>query len=144
MGFSVSGATAIVFLGMIVSFGIAYAGAFNAFERIDDAYQDDADRALEQKNTAVTLTNVSWDQTGTNYLTVEVENTGSTSLSVEDTDLLVDNEYQTSFETRAVDGNAATDLWLPGETLNFTVMNETRPGRVKVVTEMGVSATGAV
>ena len=144
MGFSVSGATVIMFLGMIASLGIAYSGAFNAFEQVDDAYRDDADRVLDQKNTVIELANVSWEQTGTDQLTVEVENTGSTSLSVNDTDLLVDNEYKVDFVNRTVDGNAATDLWLPGETLNLTVTNETKPTRVKVVTETGVSATGAV
>lgn len=144
MGFSVSGATAILFLGMIVSVGIAYSGAFNALERVDDAYQEDTDRVLDQKNTAIDLTNVTYGQTGANYLTVEVENTGSTSLSVNDTDLLVDNIYQSSFVTRSVDGDATTDLWLPGETLTLTVTADSRPDRVKVVTEMGVSATEVV
>lgn len=144
MGFSVSGATAIVFIGMIVSLGIAYSGAFNGFEQVNDAYRDDADRALDQKNTAINVTNVSWNETGPNYLTVEIENTGAKTLSVEDTDLLVDNVYQEAFVTRAVDGNADTDLWLPGETLNLTVTTDARPDRVKLVTETGVSATEGV
>lgn len=142
MGFSVSGATVVLFLGMVVSLGIAYSGAFNAFEQVDDAYHDDADRLLEQKNTAIEVANVSWN--GTDRLTVEVENTGSTSLSVNDTDLLVDNVYQETVENRTVDGDAGTDLWLPGETLTFTVAADGQPGRVKVVTETGVSATGVV
>ena len=141
MGFSVSGATVVLFLGMIASLGIAYSGAFNAFEQVDDAYRDDADRALDRANTAIDVTNVSWDKTGPDHLTVEVENTGSTSLSVNDTDLLVENVYQTNFRTRAVDGNADTDLWLPGETLNLTVISVPKPDRVKVVTETGISAS---
>jgi flagellar protein FlaF len=144
VGFSVSGATVILFLGMVASLGIAYSGAFNAFEQVDNAYRDDADRVLDQQNTAVNVTNVSWDETGPSYLTVEIENTGSTSLSVEDTDLLVDNVYQETFENRTVDGNADTDLWLPGETLNLTVTVEPEPSRVKIVTETGVSATEGV
>lgn len=142
MGFSVSGATVVLFLGMVVSLGIAYSGAFNAFEQVDDAYHDDADRLLEQKNTAIEVANVSWN--GTDRLTVEVENTGSTSLSVSDTDLLVDNAYQETFVTRTVGGNPDTDLWLPGETLTLTVTADQEPTRVKVVTETGVSATGVV
>ena len=144
MGFSVSGATVILFLGMVISFGIAYSGAFNGFERVNDAVGEDSERVLDQQNTRLAITNVSWETGTTNYLDVSVENTGSTTLSVNDTDLLVDNVYQETFENRTVDGDGDTDLWLPGETLTFTVTNESQPERVKVVSGPGISVTEVV
>lgn len=144
MGFSVSGATAILFLGMIVSFGIAYSAASNSFERVSDAYDDETERMLDQQNTEIEIANVTWNASGNEYLNVSVQNTGSTSLSVEDTDLLVDNVYQESYVERTVDGDPDTDLWLPGETLNYTVSVDSEPDRVKVITETGVSATEGI
>lgn len=144
MGFSVSGSAAILFLGMVISFGVAYSAAFNGFENVSDAYKDDADRILDQKNTAINMTNVSWNQTATDQLTVKIDNTGATTLSVNDTDLLVDNNYQTSFVNRSVVENPESGLWMPGETLNMTITNASKPGQIKVVTGPGVSATGAV
>ena len=137
MGFSVSASAAIVFVGFVVAFTTLYPVAANGFERVTDARDDAADRALDQRNTAVELSNVSYEN-ATDTLTVEVTNTGATELSVAETDLLVDNTYWTG--NRSVDGDADTDVWLPGETLTITAGNVTlEPERVKVVTEHGVA-----
>lgn len=142
MGFSVSGATAIIFLAMFVSFGIAYSAAYNGFERVTDAESDHDDRMLDRRNTAL-------DITATNYsdgnLTVAVNNTGSTALDVTDTDVLVDGSYVTAANLTAdVNGDTETDLWLPGETLHLDISVQPKPTRVKVVTETGVAATEVV
>lgn len=136
MGFSVSASAAIIFIGFVVAFTTLYPVAANGLERVTDAREDVNDRALDRQNTAIELANTSYDN-GT--LTVEVNNTGTTELSASETDLLVDNTHWTG--ERSVEGDADTDVWLPGETLTITVENlSMSPERVKVVTENGVEA----
>jgi len=139
MGFSVSGSTAILFIAMFVSFGVLYTASYNGFERVADAKGEGMDQMLTQRNTELNITDTSYS--GGN-LTVTVNNTGSTSLSLNDTDVLVNGSYVTAsdVEARDVDGDAGTSLWLPGETLTVKV-NVTSPARVKVVTNTGVADT---
>ena len=81
---------------------------------------------------------------GVTEFRVRVNNTGSTALSVDETDALVDSDYRTDWRDNAtVAGNATTDLWLPGEQLVFNLTGD--PGqRVKVVTEHGVADSAEV
>ncbi|RBI63977.1 fla cluster protein FlaF [halophilic archaeon] len=153
MGFSVSGATAILFIAMFVSFGVLYTATYNGFERVTDARNAETDRALTQRNTAVNVTDV---DDGGDYLNVTVNNTGSTALNVNDTDLLVNGSYVTSEDVvnRTVEGDGETSLWLPGETLRVEVDVSSDPWnvddvssvswQVKVVTGPGVADTEVV
>lgn len=147
MGFSVSGATVILFLGIVISFGIAYSAANNGFERVHQAYEENAEDDLTRQNTAVniTSTNVA-NEGGQLYLETDVTNNGTTTLSVKDTDVLVDGTYKvhSNMETLTVDGNSNTDLWLPGETLHFKVAVSSTDPLVKVVTGPGVAASEEV
>lgn len=139
MGFSVSGATAIILLAGMIAFGIAFTAAANGFDVVSDAEDDRSDRFLDQQNSAIDVTEQSFDETE-EALTVEVENTGSVALAVSDTDLLIDGTLQTDeITTTAVADDEDTELWLPGEILAFEVDRETAPDRIKVVTETGVS-----
>lgn len=142
MGFSVSGSTAILFIAMFVSFGVVYTASYNSFERVTEAKGGEMDQMLNQRNTGLNITDTTYS--GGN-LTVSVNNTGATSLNLEDTDVLVDGSYVTDSDVvdRDVDGDVDTSLWLPGETLSVTV-NATSPARVKVVTGLGVADTEVV
>lgn len=141
MGFSVSASAAVIFVGLVVVFTTVYPAVDNGFERLTDARQDDADRLLAQQNTAIDVTNVTYDG-GSNTLIVTANNTGSTTVSLSDTDLIVDNEYYEG--TRTVEGSSATDLWQPGETLTVEVTVSPAPDRVRLVAEHGVADGGAV
>jgi flagellar protein FlaF len=140
VGFGVSGSTAIIFLGLLVATGTLYTAASTTAERLDEAHDDDQERLLDRKNTDVEIASAS--NVSTN-LEVKVTNTGSTTLSVEGTTLLVDNSY-VSPDTTKVEGDQATDVWAPGETLTFEVVDEGDAARIKVVTENGVAATAVV
>ena len=145
MGFSVSGSAAIVFVAMFIGFGMFHTATANGFERVSDAQADRTDRTLDRQNTAIEVASVAYDgATGGGTLTVTVNNTGATPLAVDAVDLLADNEYLVPNGT-AVDGDASTNLWLPGESLTLT-RDElgSAPARVKVVTGPGVAATEAV
>jgi flagellar protein FlaF len=142
MGFSVSGAAAIVFAGMFVAFGMFYTATAGSTERISEAESDHRDRALDQQNTALSMVEATY-YAANDSLIVQADNTGTTSLSVGETDLLVDNAYTTDANV-TVDGNATTALWLPGERVRYTVSADSQPGRVKLVTETGVAGTEVV
>ncbi|WP_137287257.1 fla cluster protein FlaF [Halorussus salinisoli] len=148
MGFSVSGSTVVLFLGIFISFGVAYSAANNGFERVNEAYEENADGELVRQNTEIDIADAAVaNEGGEAYLNVAVDNNGSTTLSVNDTDILIDGNYtpQTSQKmvTVEVDGNSETDLWLPGETLQFNV-SVTDPDRVKVVTGPGVATAEVI
>jgi flagellar protein FlaF len=145
MGFSVSGSAAILFIAAFVSVGILYSAAFNGYERVQDAEEVQDDRVLEAKNTAIEISNVTYDSTEEN-MTVNVTNNGSTALSINETDLISNGSYVTrdAYVSTSVDGNTETDLWLPGETYSLTVTQSPKPDRVKIVTENGVAATEVV
>lgn len=139
MGFSVSASAGIIFLAAFLAFGTIYTAGSNGYERVSGAHQTAADHALRRTNTAITIQNASYSG-GT--LSVTVTNNGTTSLGVNDTTVIADNAVVNG--TRTVNGNAGTDLWLPGETLRVTTTLPARPSRVEVVTGNGVSVGGVV
>lgn len=141
MGFSVSGSTVIILIGCLIAFSAAFTVATSSFDRVTTAQDERADRLLDRQNTAIEIGAVERDG-GT--LTISVTNTGSTVLSIDRTDLLVDGEYRDA-EPTVTDANgttkSGTTLWLPGETLEYSI--ESDGNDVKIVTEHGVAATGA-
>jgi len=134
VGFSVSGSFAILVLASFIAFGMLYSAGSTGFERVNEATGATADNQLGEQNTAIAITNATHDGTD---LVVNVSNEGSTALSINDTDLIVDGTYQTDIDVGVVD-QPTSELWLPGETLQFTVTIDP-PTRAKVVTEHGVA-----
>jgi flagellar protein FlaF len=144
MGFSVSGSAAVIFVAAFIGFGMFYSATANSFERVNDAREDQRDRLLDQQNTDISIISATWNSTGEDNLVVTVDNTGSETLSVEETDLLVDNDYETGYST-SVDNDDSTDIWASQEQLKITVTSfSSPPDRVKVVTENGVAETAVV
>ena len=138
MGFGVSGASAVIFLGLFIAAGTLYTTTSNTAEIVSDAHHDDRERLLDRRNTAINVTSAVYD-TSAETLNVTVENTGTHTLSVDATTVLANNTY-VSTSNATVDGASGTDLWEPGTALELTVSNVTDyPARVKVVTETGVA-----
>lgn len=144
MGFSVSGAAALIFLSLFIAFGTMYTATDNSFQQVTDAQDDQTDRTLETKNAGIDLVSAVYDA-GANELTVTANNTGATTLSLNATTLLVNNSFESGWEPDAsVDGNTGTDLWLPGETVTITVTATSQPATVSLTTAAGVSAAAEV
>lgn len=148
-GLSTSGSLLIVFAGMFLALSVAYSVTANTAERIADASEDRAERHRAVQLTTVNVTGATWDTTTSN-LTVTVNNTGDTVLSVPDADTVVDGNYVpvSDYERVEVEGRAS-DLWRPGEQLvledDDTVATfDSAPGRVRVVTETGVADAAEV
>lgn len=138
MGFGVSGSTAIIFLGLFVATGTLFTTASTTFEQVDEAQDHRHEALLDRSNTEIVVTNALYNTT-TGTVNLTVSNEGATTLSVNGTTVLVDNQYQ-STASALVEGNAETDLWEPGEDLTL-VISMAEPSRVKVVTERGVADT---
>ena len=139
MGFSTSGATVVIFVGLLIGFGTLYPTVETAGERISNAESAHDDRTLRQQNTAIVVSGTTYNATN-DIFTVSVNNTGSTTLSVNRTDLIVDGRYRTP-ETFAVAGTENRTVWTPGSQLELTVTGVTsEPERVKVVSGPGVAA----
>lgn len=138
MGFSVSGSAALVFAALFVAFGVWHGAATESFERVSDAREARADDALDERNTDLRIDTARYAG-GT--LVVRATNTGSVALSLNATDVVVDNAYRTDWQADAEidDRTLATDLWLPGETVNATFATGGPPDRVTVATENGVA-----
>ena len=142
MGFSVSASTAIIFAGLFLATGILYPAMDNGMERINDAQVDRDQAQLDLRNTAIEIEGTDVDANDGDGEII-VKNTGTTSLDVTEVDLIIDGDYQRVGEGgTSVDGDDSTDLWLPGEQL--TLEFEGSPGRIKVVTEHGISVSTEV
>lgn len=143
MGFSVSGSTVVILIGCLIAFSAAFTVATDGFDRVTTAQDDRADRLLDRQNTAIEIGDVSRENDTT---TLSVTNTGSTALSIDRTDLLIDGQYST--ETPSVRSGTSdhlkegTDLWVPGDRLEYEL--ETDGERVKIVTENGVATSSAL
>lgn len=143
MGFSVSGTAAIFLVAFFIASGTFVTAVSNGFEDVTAAQAAETDEVLRKQNIEITIVDVSYDA-DTDILTVAVNNTGTVALSVDDTDFVVDNTYQSSFASRRVSGDETTDLWLPGEALVVEISTTTTPVRVQVVTEHGIAETEVV
>ena len=142
MGFGVSGASAVIFLGLFIAAGTLYTTTSNTAEVVSDAQHEDRERLLDRRNTAINVTDAVYDTSDT--LNVTIENTGTHTLSVNATTVVADNEYGV-VTNASVEGDPMTDLWEPGTTLRLTVTNiDTVPSRVKIVTETGVADAAPV
>ena len=141
MGFGVSGSTAVIFLGVLIATGTLYTAAAGSAEQVSDARDTEQEELLDRRNTAIDVTEVVYNTSSSNdTLFITVINDGSTTLSVDDTSLLVDNEYVVPDST-AVEGDTETDVWAPDQSLVFETTNSSAPSRVKAVAENGVAAS---
>lgn len=142
MGFSTSGSLLVIFFSAFLALGTVYTAGANTTDHLSDGYGDQLSQHHEIQDTAIDVSAV-YHETDSN-LTIRVDNVGSTELTVNSTDVLVDGEYRTpaDFEIRTVE-DRQTDLWGLAEQLRLENQS-TVPDRVHVVTETGVTGTTAV
>ena len=133
MGFSVSGSAAIIFIGVIVAAGIALPPVVGSFGSLAGAQGEQVDRGIDALNTEIEIELARYDDEN-DELTLDIVNTGSTTLSRTGASVLVDGDIKP--------GVAGEGLWVPGETITVTVEDvTTEPDRVKVVVENGIAET---
>jgi flagellar protein FlaF len=140
MGFSVSTSYALIGLAVLAAFGTGYTVVSTSADRVTDATEDHLDRVEQVGATDISVTDVEYDFVD-GVLTVNITNTGSTQLSVGETDVLLDGEYvPEESRTTTVSGNTTTDLWGPEQTLVIGV-GAASSERAKVVTENGIEVS---
>jgi flagellar protein FlaF len=147
MGFSVSGAAAIIFASMFVAFGVWFTASANSFNQVSDAQDQQTESLIESENTEIAIVSATYNESGNELLRIDANNTGASQLSLSETDLLIDGEFVDGWQENwsvNVDGNTETDLWLSGEQLSITRDLATPPTRIKIVTEGGVAETATV
>lgn len=157
MGFSVSGATALLLIAFLISFGAFYTASTGAVDQVQDAQVDQTDRSIETLNTEIEIVSdeTSYNETGDRKLTIVAKNTGASTLQVEALSLLVDGKY-IPFEEDDVTLNEpdGESLWIPQQRLEITIdIQETDEldnddfddsVTIKLVTEHGIAATDEV
>ena len=142
MGFSVSGSTAVIFAGIFIAL-VMVASSFQATSsEVSSAWEVSQSNTVEQKNTEMEVTEVTYNQTS-NEVFVNVTNNGSATLSKDKLDLLVNGSLDS---TRTVDlyidgvWDSSTDIWVPRVKGTVTAGGiPTKPSGVKVVVDHGVS-----
>ena len=140
MGFSTNASVVILFVAALVSLGTLFPAAEGSFESVTSAMNDQESRLVSVRNTDVTLDNATYFA-GNDTLRVDATNEGTVSLSVNDTDVLVEGTLEAS-RTTAVEGVAGRTVWAPGEQLRVDVSGiAPAPDRVMVVTNGGVSVS---
>ena len=151
MGFSVSGSLVVVLLGLFIALGVYYGSVSNVMERVTDARAAQQDHTDLIHDATLNITSLSVVTSPSCGVELEVNNTGSATLLLNDTDLLLDNEYRTNWQSDAtVDGETTgskpdTDLWLPGERVTVQETGlDAAPRSVKVVSGPGVADTREV
>jgi flagellar protein FlaF len=145
VGFSVSGSAVVVFVGFIVAAGLAIPTLAGTISDVTESQGEQIDRGVNMINTDLKIERSVYNET-TDELRIEVTNTGSTTLTVRDTSLLVDDALITNVTREIAGVQVDTKLWKSGEQLNMTVenvasndnVNATQLERVKIVAENGV------
>ena len=134
MGFSVSAATAIIGVAVLISIELMVANVIPTITETHDSYDDMRNRAIEQIQTDINITNVNTTQNGSNYdHNITVQNTGSTTLETSNFDVLIDGIKQIF---------TCSKTYLHPENIvyfNITNLAGTGNKRVKVVANNGIS-----
>jgi flagellar protein FlaF len=120
MGFSVSGATALLFVALLISFGTFYTATMGAVERVQEAEVDTQEQNIETLNTEIEVDSAVYNTTR-GELTITANNTGAQALQPTELSLLVNGTF-TGFDSANVTlSNPSGDaLWVPQQTLTLT------------------------
>src|SRR6056297_2039598 len=117
MGFSTSAAVAVLSIGFLISVGLLYPAVEQSVQDVSEATDTREDRMLDTRNSEIVLHEATYNST-TDVLDVTVNNTGTVTMDVEATDLLVDGVIATNRSTY-VDDVADRELWVAGEQLRI-------------------------
>ncbi len=134
MGFSLSAATAIIGVSILISIEIIVSTTIPTITDLNDSYDKMKDRAIEQVQTEINITDITTTPNASNYdLSFRVGNKGSISLKVDYFTVLIDGN-QSSF-------TSTTTYLHPEKSAEFNIYNINGQGtiRLKVVTNNGIS-----
>lgn len=130
MGFSTSGAVAILLIAFFLAASAIVPTVFDISSQTGAAFSAQADQLRDQQQTALEIASVErtdTDDDGTaDALTITATNDGSITLDTDDTDVLVDGYYVSlqAAATEIEDGSEVrpdSRIWAPGTTLTIEI-----------------------
>ena len=134
MGFSLAAATAIIGVAVLISLELIIGTTIPTITEIHKSYDEMRDRAIDQLQTDMAITNVNTPPNGSNYdLNITVENTGSTTLKTQYFDIFINGTKY--------DYECYRDYIYPNKQVYFNVKNLEGTGNriLKMVTNNGIS-----
>ncbi|MXR52714.1 fla cluster protein FlaF [Halovenus sp. WSH3] len=147
MGFSVSGATALLFVAFLIAFGTFYSATMGAVEQVQEAQVETQEGNVETLNTAINITTAEYNSTQ-GELTIIANNTGAEPLQPLELSLLVSGNYTGFGQANvSITDSPADELWAPQEQLTLTIGDNDLPATpadgdtAKLVTVNEVAAT---
>lgn len=137
MGFSVTVANVILFVGLAAAGATFTASVLNATDQVTDAGREDWKAQADYAHTSVDITSATWAN-GPKTVTITVKNIGSTTLNASLVTVLADGVYKTP-SSIVVDSDANQRVWAPTQSAVFTVGGfSSKPRVATVATENGV------
>lgn len=144
-GFSASGATVILLIGVVVSVGILFPVVESEVSTTGEAFSDQHKRVVETKNADFEVNITTYDApngggANTGELQLEINNTGTEELQIDEIDFQLDGEYTAPDNlTVAETPNIEREMLAPGETLVAEFILEEEVNRVHITIETGQS-----
>ena len=134
MGLSVSAASAILGLTLLVIIQVSLGDIYPSLTEIYKSYESMRDRSIDKIHTNIEIVNTSTVVNGSGYdLNITVKNTGSTVIDLKYTNVLIEGEKKTfNYQCRYL---------YPESEVILSIKNLSGTGeqRVKVVTDLGIS-----
>lgn len=124
--------TLIIFIGIVLAIGLLFPAVSSFTESVSDSIDSQIDTNREIKNTQIGINATS----ESNDIIIDVNNTGTTSIFIEDVTVLLDGEVSEP-DSFNIDGSNR-DILYSGETLVLEYNSRTAT-RVKVIVQKGVS-----
>ncbi len=132
MGLSLSAATAIIGVSILLSIEFMVANVIPTMTDTNDSFDEMRERTIDQMQTDITITNVTNTSLGAPYdLNITVENTGSIVLETSYFNILTNGTSQEFI---------CSDPYLyPEDMVYFNITNQPKNGRLKIITDNGIS-----
>jgi archaellum component FlaF (FlaF/FlaG flagellin family) len=129
MGFSLVAATAIIGVSIVMAIEIIVGTTIPAITEVHDSFDEMRDRAIEQTQTDITITNAVWSDPN---MLISVNNTGSITLNT--------SKFNILFEGVSKTFTCTVSYHHPEKTATFSVPEQANVGDIiTVVTNNGIS-----
>ena len=146
MGVSVSAATGILFIVMIISYGVILQAQDDKDRVVEEARRDYIERNRELLDTTVYIINSKYWEDPENYMTLNMSNNGSAIVDLRYTDVYLNGTHYNNTYTVISSSNDTIDnttILAPREiayiTIDFSAEPIELPVRVKICCPNGVS-----
>ena len=134
MGLSVSVASAIIAVSVIIVIEISLGNLLPVLTDLNESYESFKDRAVDKTQSDINIDSISTTPNGSGYdLNITIENTGSVVIDTNYCNVLVNGTFYPFYSSK--------DQLYPKKSAYFTIENLPGSGqfRLKVVSNLGIS-----